>query len=142
MYCIHRLNCITSTYNIVITPVSLTTIWTFPILIPNMGAGGHVPLPSGCAFGLAWTSLRYVVLLLRPLGPIRRTAPFYFSQTYIFIISTGHDGFHAFLIVIFLVFTNVTFQPEYYYNRNNQQRNNCKYILPNHIDHAVPLSQG
>lgn len=59
--------------NVVITSVALAAIRTLPVLVPYVRAIGHVTALQPLALPLGGASLGDVKLLLRTLGPIRRT---------------------------------------------------------------------
>lgn len=97
-------------YNIVVASITEATIWTHPILVPNVCTQWHITLPGGRTFSLIRTPLRYIILFFCALWPVWGTAPFDFSQANILIIFTVFYCFHTFLIVVLLIFTHVTFQ--------------------------------
>lgn len=104
-------------YDIIIASISLTAIRTLPILVPDVGASGHIPLSCSCTFSFTWTSLWYVILFLSTLGPIRWAAPLNLSQTNILIIFASHNSFYTFLVIVFLVVAHITFQSKYWKNK-------------------------
>lgn len=75
-----------------------------------MCASLHVGLPDSLAFVLCGAPLGDVVLFQGSLLPVGCTAPTDLRKTHIFSITTGGNGLHAFVVVVFLIITNIAFQ--------------------------------
>lgn len=108
--CTHKTNGLCTNDNIVIAPITLAAIWAHPILVPYMSAKRHVMFSCHSTISSIWTTLWDVILFLCSLWPIWCTTPFNFSQTNILTVGTGLNSFNTFFVIVFLIFTYVTFK--------------------------------
>lgn len=97
-------------YDKVVAPVALATVGTAPVLVPNMGAIGHVLGADLLAHLLAGASLRHVILLEGAQREVRLRAPANLRQAHIFARLTHLHRVQALLGVVRLIGAHIALQ--------------------------------
>ena len=96
--------------DIIVASVPLTTLCTFPVLVPDVVTELHAGGDGLVTDLLRGAPLAHVVLLLRPLGPVGRGGPGDGGQAPVLLVLASLDGLGALLSVTILIITNIAFQ--------------------------------